>query len=78
MDCGCWTANSWKHPEVVLAGPSRQVKAREGWSRLNHYGERPVQAPGGDCPEVAVVPGGLQSPEGPGKHSTGATTKHGS
>lgn len=38
MGCGSWTANSWKHPEQPLAGPSHEV--RGGWSLA-----QPLQIP---------------------------------
>lgn len=40
MDCGSWTASSWKHPKPLLAGHSHEVKGREGWSLA-----QPLQIP---------------------------------
>lgn len=66
MDCGCWTANSRKHPELLLlAGPGHQVKAREGWSRLNPYGERLLQTAGGRLPRSGCCPPRAPVPRGP-------------
>lgn len=77
MDCGSWTANSWKHPKRPLAGHSHKVKAREGWNLA-----QPLQIPNqhripaGECQKWLFSLVGSSYQRAPGKHSSGAITMH--